>query len=257
ASRQAMAAERILEDADVASVTSFTGIDGSNATLNTGRMQIALKPLAERSSTASEIIQRLKERLADLPDIEVFMQPVQDLTVDDRVSRNQYQMMLSDPDHALLLEWTPKLVDALAALPEIESVASDLQPMGREAILRIDRDRAARLGVSHSAVSDALYDAFGQRLVSTIFTQSAQYRVVLEVGPQYRQQPSDLEHIYVRGSADVPVPLSAFARVEQNSTLLSIERLGQFPATSISFNPAPGVALSDAVEAIRPVQAED
>src|SRR5690606_37536014 len=122
--------------------------------------------------TASEIIQRLKERLADLPDIEVFMQPVQDLTVDDRVSRNQYQMMLSDPDHALLLEWTPKLVDALAALPEIESVASDLQPMGREAILRIDRDRAARLGVSHSAVSDALYDAFGQRLVSTIFTQS-------------------------------------------------------------------------------------
>lgn len=256
AARQGMAAERILQDPDVESVTSFTGIDGSNATLNTGRMQIALKPLSERSNTADEIIQRLREALADLPDIQVFMQPVQDLTVDDRVSRNQYQMMLSDPDHALLVEWAPRLVDALSKLPELESVASDLQPMGREAILRIDRDRAARLGVSNAQVADALYDAFGQRLISTIFTQSAQYRVVLEVAPEYRDDPSALAGIYVRGSGDAPIPLSAFAHVEHANTLLSIERLGQFPATSISFNTAPGVALSDAVEAIRQVQSE-
>src|SRR5690554_65649 len=156
--RQGMAAERILQDPDVESVTSFTGIDGNNATLNTGRMQIALKPLAERNGQAAEVIRRLQTSLADLPDIQVFMQPVQDLTVDDRVSRNQYQMMLSDPDHGLLVEWAPRLVDALSALPELDSVASDLQPMGREAVLRIDRDRAARLGVSHAAVSDALYD---------------------------------------------------------------------------------------------------
>ncbi len=256
AERQRVAAERLLEDPDVASVTSFTGIDGTNATLNTGRMQIALVPLAQRSSTAAEIIRRLGDRLADLPDIELFMQPVQDLTVDDRVSRNQYQMMLSDPDHGVLTSWTPKLVDALAALPEFESVAADLQPNGREAVVRVDRDAAARLGVSQASVNDALYDAFGQRLISTIFTQSAQYRVVLEVAPEYRRAPDDLRHIYVRGSGDAPIPLSAIARIEHDTTLLSIERLGQFPATTISFNTAPGVALSDAVELIREVQAQ-
>ena len=256
AERQRVAAERLLEDPDVASVTSFTGIDGTNATLNTGRMQIALVPLAQRSSTAAEIIRRLGDRLADLPDIELFMQPVQDLTVDDRVSRNQYQMMLSDPDHGVLTSWTPKLVDALAALPEFESVAADLQPNGREAVVRVDRDAAARLGVSQASVNDALYDAFGQRLISTIFTQSAQYRVVLEVAPEYRRAPDDLRHIYVRGSGDAPIPLSAIARIEHDTTLLSIERLGQFPATTISFNTEPGVALSDAVELIREVQAQ-
>ncbi len=256
AARQGMAAERILQDPDVDSVTSFTGIDGTNATLNTGHMQIALKPLGDRSASAQEIIRRLSAQLADLPDIQVFMQPVQDLTVDDRVSRNQYQMTLSDPDHDVLLEWVPRLVDALAQLPELESVASDLQPMGREAIVRIDRDAAARLGITNAMVDDALYDAFGQRLISTIFTQAAQYRVVLEVAPQYRQDPSALEHIYLRSSLGTPVPLSAVARIEHDSTLLSIERLGQFPASTISFNTAAGVALSDAVDAIRAVQAQ-
>lgn len=256
AARQSRAAERILQDPDVESVTAFTGIDGTNATLNTGRLQIALTPLGERSSNVADIIRRLGDSLANMPDIQVFMQPVQDLTVDDRVSRNQYQMMLSDPDHQVLLEWAPRLVDALAALPELESVASDLQPGGRAAILRIDRDAAARLGVTNAMVDDALYDAFGQRLISTIFTHATQYRVVLEVAPEYRQDPSALQHIYVRGASDTPIPLSAFARIEEDATLLSIERLGQFPATSISFNTAPGVALSDAVEAIRKVQAE-
>jgi len=256
AARQAMAVERILADPDVASVTSFTGIDGTNSTLSTGRMQIALKPLGERSSGAAQIIRRLGTALEGLPDIQVFMQPVQDLTVDDRVSRNQYQMTLSDPDHEMLMEWTPRMVDALSMTPELESVVSDLQPYGREAIVRIDRDAAARLGVTNAAVDDALYDAFGQRLISTIFTQSAQYRVVLEVAEPYRQDPSALTQIYVRGSGDTPIPLSAFARIEHDTALLSIERLGQFPATTISFNTAPGVALSDAVEAIRAVHAQ-
>lgn len=254
--RQGMAAERIMADPDVASVTSFTGIDGTNSTLNTGRMQIALTPLNERGSSAAQIIRRLGAALEDLPDIQVFMQPVQDLTVDDRISRNQYQMTLSDPDHGVLMEWTPRLVDALSMAPELETVVSDLQPYGREAIVRIDRDAAARLGVTNAAVDDALYDAFGQRLISTIFTQSAQYRVVLEVAPQYRQDPSALMGIYVRGSGETPIPLNAFARIEHDTALLSIERLGQFPATTISFNTAQGVALSDAVEAIRAVQAE-
>ena len=254
--RQRLAAERILQDPDVASVTSFTGIDGTNATLNTGRMQIALVPLAERDSTAADVIRRLEASLADLPEIRLFMQPVQDLTVDDRVSRSRYQMMLSDPDLDVLLEWTPRFVDALSALPELESVASDLQPYGREAVVRIDRDAAARLGVTNAMIDDALYDAFGQRLISTIFTQSAQYRIVLEVAPQYRRDPSALEHIYVKGSGGVPITLSALARIEHDTTLLSIERLGQFPAATISFNTAPGVALSDAVEAIRAVQTE-
>ena len=254
--RQRMAAERILQDPDVVSVTSFTGIDGTNVTLNTGRMQIALAPIGERSSDVQAVMQRLRDSLADLPDIQVFMQPVQDLTIDDRVSRNQYQMTLSDPDHAQLLEWTPRLVDALAALPEIEEVSSDLQPYGREAIVRIDRDAAARLGVTSAQVNDALYDAFGQRLISTIFTQSAQYRVVLEVAPEHRQTPSDLANIYVRGSGDTPIPLNTIATLEHDTTLLSIERLEQFPATTISFNTPPDVALSDAVDAIRAAQAE-
>src|SRR5690606_26278095 len=212
--------------------------------------------MAERSSSVQDIMRRLGDELADLPDLQVFMQPVQDLTIDDRVSRNQYQMTLSDPDHARLLEWTPRLLDALATLPELDEVSSDLQPYGREAIVRIDRDAAARLGVTNAMVDDALYDAFGQRLISTIFTQSAQDRVLLEVAPEYRQNPSDLAHICVRGTGESPIPLSAFAPIEHDTTLLSIERLGQFPATTISFNTTPGVALSDAVQAIRQAQGQ-
>ncbi|AEC21950.1 AcrB/AcrD/AcrF family protein [Pusillimonas sp. T7-7] len=256
AQRQKGVVERILQDPDVSAVTSFIGIDGTNATLNTGRMQIALKPIGERSATASAIIERLNQDLASLPDMQVFMQPVQDLTVDDRVSRTQYQMTLSDPDHALLLEWTPKLVDALRELPELRGVVDDLQSSGLQATVVIDRDAAARLGVTNAVIDDALYDAFGQRLISTIFTQSSQYRVVLEVAPQFRQDPQALAHIYIPTTSGTPVPLSSVARIEQSSSLLSVERLGQFPATTISFNLAPGVALSDAVLAVRQGQAE-
>ncbi|NYT58080.1 multidrug efflux RND transporter permease subunit [Alcaligenaceae bacterium] len=254
AQRQHAAVERILQDPDVEAVTSFIGIDGTNATLNTGRMQIALNPIGERTSTASGVIARLNSDLADLPGIQVFMQPVQDLTVDDRISRTQYQMTLSDPDHDVLLAWTPRLVDALRELPELQEVVDDLQSSGLQATVVIDRDAAARMGVSNAVIDDALYDAFGQRLISTIFTQSSQYRVVLEVAPQFRQDPQALAQIYVPTSSGTPVPISSIARIEQSSSLLSIERLGQFPATTISFNLAPGVALSDAVLAVRQAQ---
>src|SRR5690606_34265599 len=197
AKRHAAAGDRILQDPDVQAVSSFIGIDGNNATLNTGTMQIALKPLSERSATAVEVIERLNERLAPLSDIQVFMQPVQDLTVDDRVARAQYQMTLSDPDTAVLSEWTPKLIHALREIPELSEVTGNLQDRGLQTSLVIDRDAAARLGVTNAVIDDALYDAFGQRLISTIFTQSAQYRVVLEVAPQFRQDPQALDHIYV------------------------------------------------------------
>ncbi len=255
AQRQQRAVDRILQDPDVAAVSSFIGIDGTNATLNTGRMQIALKPLAERDDDAQTIIRRLGADLQSLTDIQVFMQPVQDLTVDDRVSRSQYQMTLSEPDHGVLLAWTPRLVDALQALPQLTDVVDDLQADGMQTTLTIDRDAAARLGVSNATIDDALYDAFGQRLISTIFTQSTQYRVVLEVAPQFRQNPASLAQIYVPTTSGGPVPLSTLATVSQSNSLLSIERLGQFPATTVSFNLAPGVALSDAVEAIREAQA--
>ncbi len=256
AQRQQLAVDRILQDPDVAAVSSFIGIDGTNATLNTGRMQIALTPLADRSDNAQTVIARLTDSLANLTDIQVFMQPVQDLTVDDQISRSQYQMTLSDPDRDQLLAWAPELVKALSQLPELRGVTDDLQSGGLETTLTIDRDAAARLGVTQAAIDDALYDAFGQRLISTIFTQSAQYRVVLEVGQQWRQSPEALHQIYVSTASGEPVPVSSLGSITENHSLLSIERLGQFPSTAISFNLAPGVALSDAVEAIRTTQAE-
>ena len=251
AQRQQQAVDRILQDPDVASVSSFIGIDGTNATMNTGRMQIALRALDERSDGVQAIIRRLGESLAGLPDIQVYMQPVQELSIDDRVSRSQYQMTLSDPDKGALLEWTPRMMQALSELPQLRDVFSDLQNGGLQAVLDVDREAAARLGVTMSDIDDALYDAFGQRLISTIFTQSAQYRVVLEVAPGFRRDPQALTQVYVSTAQGAPVPLSSLAGIRQSNTLLSIERLGQFPATTLSFNLAPGVALSDATGAIR------
>src|SRR5690606_31608994 len=256
AQRQHQAVDVILQDPAVQNVSSFIGIDGSNATINTGRMQIALKPLADRDDNATDIIRRLKEKLSGLPDIRVYMQPVQDLTIEDRVSRTQYQMSLSDPDPAVLLEWAPRLEEAMRQLPELEDVTLDQQAGGLQTVLAIDRDAAARLGVTTSAIDEALYDAFGQRLISTIFTQSAQYRVVLEVEESYRRSPAALDHIYVRTDSGGTIPLGSVVTATQQSGLLWIVRLGQFPATTLSFNLAPGVALSDAVDAITQAQAE-
>lgn len=244
------AARIIAEDPDVEQVTSFIGVDGTNVTLNTGRMQIALRPLDERSDNAQTIIQRLQEQLKAVSGLEVFMQPVQDLTIDDRVSRTQYQLSLSDPEPSVLYEWVPKFVEALSAQPELADVTDDLQTRGLQTTLTVDRDAAARVGVTLSAISEALYDAFGQRQISTIFTQSAQYRVVLEVAPQYRQDPSALDHIYVQTTSGGTVPLTGLVKVSQADSLLSVGRLDQFPAVTVSFNLPEGVALSDAVATI-------
>tara|TARA_R100001143_G_scaffold63078_1_gene68388 strand:- start:3897 stop:6983 length:3087 start_codon:yes stop_codon:yes gene_type:complete len=251
---QEQAAARIVRDPDVAAVTSFTGIDGTNTTLNTGRMQIALTPLAQRSANAQEVIQRLQEGLKGLSGLEVFMQPVQDLTIDDRVSRTQYQMTISDPDMETLREWVPRLVEKLQRLPELAEVTDDLQLDGLETRLLIDRDAAARLGVSVADIDEALYDAFGQRQISTIFTQSAQYRVVLEVAPEYRSTPSDLGRIHVSTESGGTTPLTSVVSVEPSNALLSIGRQDQFPSVTVSFNLPQDVALSDAVSAIEQAQ---
>ena len=251
---QEQAAARIVRDPDVAAVTSFTGIDGTNTTLNTGRMQIALTPLAQRSANAQEVIQRLQEDLKGLSGLEVFMQPVQDLTIDDRVSRTQYQMTISDPDMETLREWVPRLVEKLQRLPELAEVTDDLQLDGLETRLLIDRDAAARLGVSVADIDEALYDAFGQRQISTIFTQSAQYRVVLEVAPEYRSTPSDLGRIHVSTESGGTTPLTSVVSVEPSNALLSIGRQDQFPSVTVSFNLPQDVALSDAVSAIEQAQ---
>ncbi|MCY1516194.1 Multidrug resistance protein MdtB [compost metagenome] len=254
--RQQKVAALILKDPAVASLTSYIGVDGDNVTLNSGRMLINLKPHGERDATASEVIQRLQPELDRQSDIRLYLQPVQDLTIEDRVSRTQFQFSLESPDADLLNEWTLKLVDALRQQPELSDVASDLQDKGLQVYLNIDRDMAGRLGVEISAITDALYDAFGQRQISTIFTQASQYRVVLESAAGERIGPQALQQIHVATSADTQVPLSALAKVEERQAQLAINHIGQFPAVTLSFNLAPGVALGEAVAVIERVQQE-
>jgi len=283
ADRQQALAQVILQDPAVESLSSFIGIDGTNTTVNSGRIQINLKPLDERHISASDIIRRLQPTLASVEGITLFLQPVQDLTVEDRVSRTQYQYSLEDPDPKELSLWVPRFVQKLQGLPQLRDVASDDQNLGLQARLVIDRDTASRFGIRVQTIDDTLYDAFGQRQVSTIFTQSNQYRVVLEVKPQFQNSLDDLQHIRLRSAAggqaplstatgqgafgtaggqaavstQVPlsaaggqVPLSALARVETSTAPLSISHQGQFPVVTVSFNLAPGVSLGDAVRAI-------
>ena len=254
--RQQSLSRIILADPAVASLSSYIGVDGDNVTLNSGRVLINLKPHAERDVTASEVIDRLRPELAKLPGIQLFMQPVQDLSIEDRVSRTQFQFSLESPDSALLQEWTPKLVEALRERPELTDVTSDLQSNGLQIYLDIDRDAAARLGIQVSAITDALYDAFGQRQISTIFTQASQYRVVLEAEAGDRLGPQALEQIFVQSEGGTPVRLSSLARFEQRSAPLLINHIGQFPAVTLSFNLAEGVSLGEAVEVIERVEAE-
>ena len=256
AERQRRLAQAILEDPAVESVSSFIGVDGVNTTLNSGRVLINLKPHAKRDASASGVIDRLKPRLAKLEGIALYMQPVQDLTIEDRVSRTQYQFTLEDANADELAEWTHKLVDKLGTLPQLTDVVSDLQDQGLQAYLNIDRDTAARLGVTTAAIDNALYNAFGQRLISTIFTQSSQYRVVLEVKPEYKRGPAALNDIYVSATGGQQVPLSAIATVQERAATLAINHLGQFPATTISFNLNAGNALGDAVKAIEEAERE-
>lgn len=240
----------ILQDPAVESLSSFIGIDGTNTTINSGRIQINLKSLHDRSESALEIIRRLQPELDNVAGITLYMQPVQDLTVETRVSRTQYQFSLEDPDADELAEWAPKLVKALEKLPQLRDVATDQLLGGLRAHVVIDRDSASRLGVTPQMVDDALYDAYGQRQVSIMFTQLNQYRVVLEVLPEFRQTPSDLSSIYIRTAGGRMTPLSSFVRVEQMNTPLAINHQGQFPVVTISFNLAPNVSLGEAVEAI-------
>jgi len=249
AQRQQALAQAILEDPAVESLSSFIGVDGTNTTLNSGRVLINLKPKAQRGDI-SAVIRRLQARLAKVEGIALYMQPVQDLTIEDRVSRTQYQFTLETANPDELSDWVHRLTARLTELPQLADVASDLQDRGLQAFLSIDRDTAGRLGITPAAVDVALYNAFGQRLVSTIFTQSNQYRVVLEVKPEFRRGPDALKDIYVASSSGAQVPLSAITTVTEKPALLAVNHIGQFPAATISFNLAPGVALGDAVGVI-------
>jgi multidrug efflux pump len=256
AERQRAAARAILEEPGVEGLSSFIGVDGANATLNSGRMLVTLAPRDERSRNATEIIAGLRDRVARVPGISVYMQPVQDLTIEDRVSRTQFQFTLEDPDADRLGEWVPKLVARLQQSPYLAEVASDLQDRGLQAFLDIDRDAASRLGIRVAAIDDALYDAFGQRLISTIYTQANQYRVVLEVAPRFQIGPEALGQVFVATSDGRQIPLSNIATIEHRNTALVINHAGQFPAVTMSFNLAPGASLGDAVESIERVQHE-
>jgi len=256
AQRQQTLASVILQDPAVASVSSFIGVDGVNTTLNAGRVLINLKPHETRDVSAYEVIERLKPKIAKLEGITLYMQPVQDLTIEDRVSRTQYQFSLEGSDAEELSLWTNKLVDKLNTLPQLADVVSDLQDQGLQAYLNIDRDTAARLGITPAAIDNALYNAFGQRLISTIFTQASQYRVVLEVKPEFRRGPSALNDIYVVSASGAQVPLSTVATVTEKPVSLAINHIGQFPASTISFNLAAGKSLGDAVKAIEAAETQ-
>jgi multidrug efflux pump len=250
AERQQALAARILEDPAVTSLSSFIGIDGTNATLNSGRMLINLKPHHQRRESALEIIERLRTNAREVTGIRLYLQPVQELTIEDRVSRTQFQFTLTTPDEDLLHEWVPTLVEHLQELPQLADVASDLQNKGLQAYLEIDRDAASRLGVTVAAIDDTLYSAFGQRQISTLFTQSSQYRVVLEVDPALAQGPEALARVFVPTRSGTPVPLSSIARVSERPATLLVNHVGQFPAVTVSFNLSRGTSLGEAVSAI-------
>jgi len=251
--RQAAMAAAILKDPDVVSLSSFIGVDGSNITLNSGRMLINLKPVSDRKENASAVIRRLQRQAREVTGISLYMQPVQDLSIDTTVSRTQYQFVLEDANPAEFNTWVPKLVTELQKLPQLEDVASDQENEGLAAYLTIDRDTAARFGITPATVDNALYDAFGQRIVSTIFTQSNQYRVILQADRALMNSLEALGTIYLPSATAVggQVPLSALVKVTETTAPLSVGHLGQFPATTISFNLASGAALGDAVDAIR------
>ena len=266
--RQQQLNRAILEDSAVASLSSFIGIDGTNTTVNSGRIQINLTPLEKRRISATELIRRLQTRLDGVEGITLHMQPVQDLSVETRVSRTQYQYSLESPDEDELAVWAPRLVERLQSLPELSDVTSDQQNEGLQTRVVIDRDTASRLGITPQMIDDALYNAFGQRQISILYTQLNQYRVVLEVQPEYRNDPGDIGQMYVSvpGGGDEPgaggtepeagdrgghrVPLSAVTRIEETSTPLAVNHQGQFPAVTVSFNLAPGASLGGAVQAI-------
>jgi len=250
AERQRRLSDIILKDPAVESLSSFIGIDGTNTTLNSGRVQINLKPLGTRKVNALEVIRRLQPELEAVAGITLFMQPVQDLTVEDRVSRTQYQYSLESPNPGELTTWAPQFMDKLKALPELCDVASDQQNEGLQAFLEIDRDTASRLGITPQMIDDALYDAFGQRQISTMFTQLNQYHVVMELMPEFQRKPENLDDIYIHAANGGKVPLNGLTRIRESAAPLTINHQGQFPVVTLSFNLSPGVSLGAAVAAI-------
>ncbi len=260
AERQQALARVILRDPAVESLSSFIGIDGLNTTLNSGRIQINLKPLGDRGVRAGDVIRRLQPELARVPGVTLYMQPVQDLTVENRVSRTQYQYSLESADAAELGTWVPRFVSRLQSLPELRDVASDVQNAGLAAHVVLDRTTASRFGITPQMLDDALYDSFGQRQVSTMFTQLNQYRVVLEAQRDFQATPQDLEHVYLRPTTPAtsastttnggPVPLATFTRVELRPSPLAVNHQGQFPVANVSFNLAPNASLGGAIRAV-------
>ncbi|MCE4557047.1 multidrug efflux RND transporter permease subunit [Pelomonas cellulosilytica] len=251
AQHQQRLAERVLQDPAVESVSSFIGVDGGNTTLNQGRLQIALKPKESRGASAAEVARRIADAASVEPGIALYLQPVQDLTIEDRIAKTQYQFTLSSPDAAELSRSTTAVLARLRDVKAITDVASDQQEQGLQAFVDIDRDAAGRLGVSVAAIDSALYSAFGQRLISTIFTQSNQYRVVLEVAPDFRRGLDGLQRLYVPGTGGTQVPLSSVARFSERLAPLAVNHVAQFPSATVSFNLAPGASLGEAVKAIR------
>ena len=258
AERQEALAASILKDPNVESLTSFIGVDGTNITLNSGRMLINLKPHNERDKSATQIIRDLTSETANVAGVSLYLQPVQDLTINSTVSATQYQFMLTDPNPDEFSTWVPKLVDRLKQAPELADVATDLQESGASVLVQIDRATAARFGITPATVDNALYDAFGQRIISTIFTQSNQYRVILETDPRMQHYSDALKSIYLPSSQGTgqQVPLSAIAKFIERPAPLLVSHLGQFPSTTVSFNLAPGASLGAAVKAIEQAQRE-
>jgi len=254
AQRQQKLVDLLLQDPAVDNVSSFIGVDGTNTTLNSGRIQINLKPLDDRKISATEVIRRMQPHLAGVEGIQLFLQPLQDLTVEDRVSRTEFQYSLEDPNQEELATYTRKMVEELSREKIVTDVASDLQDEGLGAKLVVDRDTAARLGIAMADVDNTLYDAFGQRQVSTIFTQLNQYHVVMEVGQNFQTDPGTLSNLYVKSGNGTQVPLSMLTHWEQSRAQLAIGHQGQFPSTVISFNLAPGKALGDAVNAVNRIE---
>ncbi|HET7832874.1 MAG TPA: MdtB/MuxB family multidrug efflux RND transporter permease subunit [Gallionella sp.] len=254
--RQQVLVNELLKDPAVGSISSFIGVDGNNATLNSGRLLISLKPLEQRGDRVPIVIARLRQATASLPGLEVFLQPVQDLTIDDIVSRSLYQFSVSATSMDELEHWTGALVAKLRTLPEFTAVSSNLQTRGLQAYVEIDRDAASRLGISVAAIDGALYSAFGQRLISTIFTQSAQYRVVLQLAADDRQGLDGFNNLYVPSASGQAVPLAEVARISQRTGLLEIGHIGQFPAAMVSFDLAPEVSIGAAVEAVTRARSE-
>ncbi|VDZ82534.1 Multidrug transporter MdtC [Kluyvera intermedia] len=249
--RQQTVADAILKDPAVESLTSFVGVDGTNPALNSARLQINLKPLDERDDRVQAVISRLQQSVARIPGVELYLQPTQDLTIDTTVSRTQYQFTLQANSLDALSEWVPQLMTQLQAQPQLSDVSSDWQDRGLVAFVNVDRDSASRLGISMADVDNALYNAFGQRLISTIYTQANQYRVVLEHDTQATPGLAALDNIRLTSSDGGIVPLTAIAKIEQRFAPLSINHLDQFPVTTISFNVPDGYSLGDAVQSIQ------